>query len=105
MVVSKIDSEAAKRVRSPAACRRHKTEAGGIHHRHDCHRHAAIWKVYTADTAIKLNKNAEEVFVGDVLGVHCTLDTRHHELVLWGDRFGHPVLLILLNVIDSVPDR
>ena len=92
-MVSKIDSEGAKRVRSPTSCGWLEPEAGGIHHRHDSHRHAAIWKIDTADAAIELNKNAKEVLVGDALGVHCCLDTSHHECIFWRDRLFHTFLL------------
>ena len=75
----KIDSEVAKRVGSPSSCRGQEAEASWIYHRYDGHRHAAIWKVDTADATIKLNKNAKEILVGDVLGVDCGLDTSHQE--------------------------
>ena len=78
-MVRKIDSEVAKRLGSPSFCRGQEAEASWIYHRYDGHRNSAIWKVYTADATIKLNKNAKEIFVGDALGVDCSLDTSYQE--------------------------
>ena len=65
--MSEAELEHTKLVGSPTALVRLETEASWIHQWDDGKRHSAIWKIYTADTAIVLNLNTEEVLIGNFL--------------------------------------
>jgi len=92
--MSEVDGEVAEGVGSPAIRRGHEAEAGGVYQGHDRHGHAAVGQIDTADATIELNEDAEEVLVGDPLSVRGSLNTSHHELVLWRDRLLDSILFL-----------
>ena len=95
--MGKADSEGAKSIRGPAVGRNLVAEAGWVDKRHDSQRSAAVRQIDTTNASIVLNEHAQEVLIGDALGVAGRLHTSHHELVLWRNGFHDTLLLLLIN--------
>ena len=99
--MGKVHVEGAELVRSPSLGW-DIAEESGVERRDDGHLHAGIGKVYTADAAIVLEGHAQEVLVGELLGVAGGLKRGHHELILLGDLL--LLALLGLHLSDFVLD-
>ena len=93
--MGQFEVEGTKRHRHPASCRGLEAEASWVDQRNDGHGHSAVGQIDAADASIELDEDAQEVLVGDTLGVGSCLHSRHHELVLWGELLDLTLLLFL----------
>lgn len=92
--MSETEAELSELVGCPAALVSLETEACGVHQRDDSEGHAAIREIDTADATVILDLHAKVVIIRDFLGVAGSLDTSHHESVLWGDILLDTLLLL-----------
>jgi len=104
VVVGEVDRKGAQGVGHPASCGRLEAEALGVDQGNNGHGLAAVGEIDTADAAVILDEDAEEVLVGDSLRVAGSLHTSHHERVLFRDHLLHALLFLELSnlVLDLV---
>ena len=69
VMMGQTDIESTEHVWRPASCGRLETEALWVDQGNDRERRAAIWKIDAANAAVVFDKNAQEVLVGDALGM------------------------------------
>ena len=99
--MGKVDVERAELVCSPSLGR-NIAEESRVKGGNDGHLHASIGEVHTADAAFVLSGHAQEVLIGELLGVTGGLKRGHHELILLGDLL--LLALLGLHLSDLVLD-